>query len=151
MTSIKPSYPQEFPFYQNIQVRYADLDTLQHVNNVAILSYVEHARIGYYHASGMWNGTISKGFGTVVASVKIDYLEPIRFGDSVRVGVRVSHLGGKSLRFHFQVENGEDFGVYARGEVVMVSYNHQSESSQPIPQEWREKIAKFENNPELSA
>ena len=37
MTSIQPSYPQEFPFYLDIQVRYADLDTQQHVNNVAIM------------------------------------------------------------------------------------------------------------------
>lgn len=151
MTSIQHSFPQEFPFYQDIQVRYADLDTLQHVNNVAIMSYVEHARIGYYRASGIWDGTVRKGFGTVVAGLKIDYLASILYGDPVRVGVKVSHLGNKSLRYRFQIENSKDGRVYARGEVVMVSYDHEEERSKPVPQDWREKLATFENNQELLA
>lgn len=151
MTSIQPSYPQEFPFYLDIQVRYADLDTLQHVNNVAIMDYVEQARIAYYRASGIWDGTIHKGFGTVVAGFRIDYLVSILYDDPVRVGVKVSHIGSKSIRYHFQVENSENGTVYARGEVVMVSFNQEIGESQPVPQEWREKIAKFENNQEFLA
>ena len=151
MTSIQPSYPQKFPFYLDIQVRYADLDTLQHVNNVAIMDYVEQARIAYYCASGIWDGTIHKGFGTVVAGIKIDYLVSILYDDPVRVGVKVSHIGSKSIRYRFQVENSENGTVYARGEVVMVSFNQEIGESQPVPQEWREKIAAFENNQEFLA
>ena len=151
MTSIQPSYPQEFPFYLDIQVRYADLDTLQHVNNVAIMDYVEQARIAYYRASGIWDGTIHKGFGTVVAGFKIDYLVSILYDDPVRVGVMVSHIGNKSIRYRFQVENSENGTVFARGEVVVVSFNHETGESQPVPQEWREKIAAFENNQEFLA
>jgi acyl-CoA thioester hydrolase len=151
MTSIQPSYPQEFPFYLDIQVRYADLDTLQHVNNVAIMDYVEQARIAYYRASGIWDGTIHKGFGTVVAGFKIDYLVSILYDDPVRVGVKVSHIGSKSIRYRFQVENSENGTVFARGEVVVVSFNHETGKSQPVPQEWREKIAAFENNQEFLA
>lgn len=151
MTSIQPSYPQEFTFYLDIQVRYADLDTQQHVNNVAIMDYVEQARIAYYRASGIWDGTIRNGFGTVVGGLKIDYVTSILFDDPVRVGVMVSHIGNKSIRYHFQVENSENGTVYARGEVVMVSFNQEIGESQPVPQEWREKIAKFENNQEFLA
>ncbi len=151
MTTITPSYPQEFPYYEEIRVRYSDLDTLQHVNNVSILEYVETARTGYYRASGIWDGTIRKGFGMVVASVKIDYLVSIKLDDPVRVGIKVGHLGSKSLRFRFQVENSENDTVFARGEVVMVAYNHAEEHSQPVSQEWREKLAAFENNQELLA
>ena len=151
MTTITPSYPQDFPYYEDIKVRYSDLDTLQHVNNVSILEYVETARTGYYHASGIWDGTIRDGFGMVVASVKIDYLTSIQFGDPVRVGIKLGHLGGKSLRSRFQVENSETQDAFARGEVVMVAYNHAEDHSQPVSQEWRERLAAFENNQELLA
>ena len=151
MTTITPSYPQEFPYYEEIKVRYADLDTLQHVNNVSILEYVETARTGYYRASGIWDGTIREGFGMVVASVKIDYLASIQFDDPVRVGIKVGHLGSKSLRFRFQVENSENQIVFARGEVVMVAYNQAEDHSMTVSQEWREKLAAFENNQELLA
>ena len=151
MTTITPSYPQELPYYEDIKVRYSDLDTLQHVNNVSILEYVETARVGYNLASGIWDGTIRDGFGMVVASVKIDYLTSIQFGDPVRVGIKLGHLGGKSLRFRFQVENSETQDAFARGEVVMVAYNHAEDHSQPVSQEWRERLAAFENNQELLA
>ena len=151
MTTITPSYPQEFPYYEDIKVRYSDLDTLQHVNNVSILEYVETARVGYNLASGIWDGTIRDGFGMVVASVKIDYLTSIQFGDPVRVGIKLGHLGGKSLHFRFQVENSETQDAFARGEVVMVAYNHAEDHSQPVSQEWRERLAAFENNQELLA
>lgn len=151
MTTITPSYPQEFPYYEEIKVRYADLDTLQHVNNVSILEYVETARTGYYRASGIWDGTIREGFGMVVASVKIDYLVSIQYDDPVRVGIKVGHLGSKSLRFRFQVENSENQTIFARGEVVMVAYNQAEDHSMPVSKEWREKLAAFENNQELLA
>ncbi|HZK16838.1 MAG: acyl-CoA thioesterase [Chloroflexi bacterium] len=151
MTTITSSHPQTFPYYQEINVRYSDLDTLHHVNNVSILEYVETARTGYYRASGIWDGTIREGFGMVVASVKIDYLVSIEFGDPVRVGIKVAHLGSKSLRFRFQVENSENQTVFARGEVVMVAYNKKENHSVPVSQEWREKLAAFENNQELLA
>ena len=49
-----PGLPTQFTFYHPIAVRYADLDTHRHVNNISILEYVETARTAYYQvpASG---------------------------------------------------------------------------------------------------
>ena len=151
MTTIMPTYPQDFPYYQEIEVRYADLDTLQHVNNVTIMQYVENARIGYYQAAGIWDGKIRQGFGMVVASVKIDFVSSILFRDPVRVGVKTGRIGGKSINFRFQVENSQSGQVFARGEVVMVSFSQEEQKSVPVSQEWREKLASFDNNQELLA
>lgn len=151
MTTIMPTYPQDFPYYQEIEVRYADLDTLQHVNNVTIMQYVENARIGYYQAAGIWDGKIRQGFGMVVASVKIDFVSSILFGDPVRVGIKTGRIGGKSITFRFQVENSQSGQVFARGEVVMVSFSQEEQKSVPVSQEWREKLASFDNNQELLA
>ena len=149
MTSIKPSYPSEFHFYQPIQVRYADLDTLRHVNNVAIMSYVEHARTGYYKATGIWDGTMRGGFGMVVASLKIDYLVSIQYDDQVRVGIKIVNLGSKSLRYAFSVESADGATQFARGEVVAVAYDHDAGKSREIPVAWRRSLAAYENNEEL--
>ena len=151
MTSIISSTPKQFRYYQPINVRYADLDTLRHVNNVAILEYVETARTGYYKTSGIWDGEIREGFGMVVASVHIDYVESIQYGDSIRVGVMTRALGTKSLRFWFQVESGEGERVFAKGEVIMVAYDLEKQRSRAVPAEWRRLLAKFEENEELLA
>ena len=151
MTTLTPAYPKTFSYYHPVQVRYADLDTLLHVNNVAIMEYVETARTGYYRETGIWDGTMSGGFGMVVASIHIDYLVSIQFDDQVRVGVRTANIGGKSLRFQFQVESPDGETVFARGEAVMVAFNHAEGKSRRVPQDWRQKLAAFEQNEEFLA
>lgn len=150
MTTRTPAYPTEFRFYAPIQIRYGDLDTLLHVNNVAVMQYVEMARTQYYAASGIWDGKVRQGFGMVVASVHIDYLKPITFQDrEVRVGVMIGHLGSRSLRFRFQVESRDGQTAFARGEAVMVAYDLEAGHSVEIWPGWREKLAAFEGNPAL--
>ena len=151
MTSIPPSYPEKFSFYAPISVRYADLDPQRHVNNIAVLEYVETARTGYYQASGIWDGKTVENMGMVVASVKCDYVSPIQYGQAVRVGIMVSHIGGKSLHFRFQVEDAQGEVVFARGEVVMVAYDQQAGRSRPVPEEWRRKLAEFEQREDFLA
>jgi acyl-CoA thioester hydrolase len=138
------AYQESFNFYHPITVRYADLDPQQHVNNAAVVTYIESARMGYYQAVGIWDGQSFERFGMVVANLHIDYLGPIRFGQVVRVGLGVHHMGNKSMRFRFRVEDSTSRQALARGEVVMVAYDPQSERSIPIPTDWREKIESFE-------
>lgn len=150
MASIPPSYPTEFSFYHPIAVRFADLDTHRHVNNIKILEYVETARTAYYEASGIWDGVTVENMGMVVASVKIDYLESIRYGQNVRVGLMVSSIGSKSIRFYFQVEDDKGESVFARGEVIMVAYDHTQGHSRLVPDDWHTKLAAFENREDLA-
>jgi acyl-CoA thioester hydrolase len=142
-TSAVP-YQESFNFYHPITVRYADLDPQQHVNNATVVTYIESARMGYYQAVGIWDGQSFERFGMVVANLHIDYLAPIRFGQAVRVGLGVHHMGNKSMRFRFRMEDSTSGKSLARGEVIMVAYDPQSERSIPIPADWREKIETFE-------
>ena len=82
MTSIKPAYPDRFAYTHPITVRYADLDPQQHVNNAAVVTYLESARMGYYQACGLWDGRSFESFGMVVAALHVDYLKthPLRSG-----------------------------------------------------------------------
>lgn len=144
-TPPKPTPDQEnFVYHHPITVRYADLDPQKHVNNAAVLTYLESARMGYYQASTIWDGVSFGQFGMVVANLHIDYLAPIRFGQALIVALGVRHMGTKSMRFRFRVEEQSTGLVFARGEIIMVAYDPQNERSIPIPEEWRTKITLFE-------
>jgi acyl-CoA thioester hydrolase len=78
-------------------------------------------------------------------------LVSIQFDDEVRVGIRAAHVGGKSLRFQFQVESADGETAFARGEAVMVAFNHAENKSRRVPQDWRQKLAAFEQNDEFLA
>ena len=133
-----------FTYYHPITVRFADLDTQEHVNNAVYLTYLESARLGYYEKAGIWHHESGMHTGMVVAHIDIDYLAPIRFGQALRVGLRLERLGYKSFTLAFVIETTPGQTPLARGTSVMVTYDSETGKSIPIPADWREKITHFE-------
>ena len=136
----------QFRFYHPVEVRYGDLDPQGHVNNAKHLTYFEQARIAYLIELGLF--TIDQSFmeiGVILADVHITYLEPIYFGQSIKVGVHAAELRNKSMKWSQNIVDVKSGREIAKGEVVMVTYDYRAEKTIPIPQVWREKISTFEH------
>jgi len=140
----------EFNFYFPFQVRYSDLDTQWHVNNIQFCVYLEQARIEYLQNLGLFDGKSFQDLGVIVAGLQIAYLAPIELNDQIRVGVRVSKLGNKSLTYAYRIEGLDGDPVYATAETVMVAYDFRKKVSVPVPEAWRETIAAFDSIPQRS-
>lgn len=136
-----------FKFYYPIQVRYGDLDPQWHVNNTRFLAYIEQARLAYMMSLGLFDGKSFHDMGTITADVHIAYLGQIRLGQDIQIGVRVSRLGNKSIRYEAQIEDRQDGRALARCEIVSVGFDYHRQVSLPIPAHWREVIAAFEGIP----
>jgi len=134
----------EFHFFYAVEVRYGDLDAQRHVNNAKYLTYMEQARLEYVRHLGLWDGESFAELGMIVAEVQITYRAPIHFGQPVRVGVRVSRLGNKSMLWEYSIENAQDGNILATATSVQVAYDYQAGSSMPVPERWRKAIAAFE-------
>jgi acyl-CoA thioester hydrolase len=80
----------------------------------------------------------------IVAEIKISYLAPIHFGQAVRVGVRVSHLGNKSMLWEYRLENAQDGSLFATATSVQVAFDYQAGRSVLVPEKWRNIISQFE-------
>jgi acyl-CoA thioester hydrolase len=133
-----------FRYYHPIEVRYGDLDPQGHVNNARYLTYLEQARIAYIHQLGLWKGGSFMDVGIILADAQITFKEPIQYGQSVRVGVRVSRLGVKSLTMEYQIEDAVDGRALATGASVLVAYDYHQGCSRPLPEDWRRTLAEFE-------
>ena len=134
-----------FRFFHPIEVRYGDLDPQGHVNNAKYLTYFEQARVAYWIEMGFFSKDQSfMELGVILADVHLTYLAPVYFGQQIKVGVHVSKLGNKSMTWEQNVVDAETGQELARGEIVIVAYDYQQQTTIPIPQEWREKIAQFE-------
>ena len=83
--------------------------------------------------------------GVILADVHITYLEPIYFGQNIKVGVHIARLGNKSMTWKQNIVDADTGREFAKGEVVMVAYDYQAEKTIPIPGDWREKITLFEH------
>jgi len=135
----------DYRFYHPIEVRYGDLDPQGHVNNAKHLTYFEQARIHYMIELGLFTRHQSfMQIGVIVADVHITYLEPIYFGQNIKVGVHAAKLGSKSMTWEQNIVDTDRDTEVARGEVILVTYNYKDEKTIPVPQEWREKITAFE-------
>ena len=135
----------DYHFYHPIEVRYGDLDPQGHLNNAKYLTYFEQARIAYWVQLGLFSKDQSfMELGMILADLHITYLEPIYYGQSVKVGVHVSKPGNKSMTWEQNIVDAETGKELAKGEVVIVTYDYKQEKTIPIPQEWRERILQFE-------
>ena len=135
----------EFHFYHPVEVRYGDLDPQGHVNNAKYLTYFEQGRVAYMIELGLFTKDQSfMEIGVILADVHLTYLEPIYFGQNIKVGVRVARLGNKSMTWEQNIVDTDTGGEFSIGEIVVVAYDYVAQKTIPIPQGWREKIIRFE-------
>ena len=100
----------EWPFTHRETVRYADLDTMRHVNNVACVRFFETARIAFMqHLFPEHDPTNPADFPAVLAELRFAYRAPAYFGDEVLTRVRPGDLRRSSFRVEFEwVRDADD-------------------------------------------
>jgi acyl-CoA thioester hydrolase len=138
----------DFRFFHPIEVRYGDLDPQGHVNNAKYLTYFEQARISYITHLGLWDGASFLDVGMILADIRITFRSPVLFTQKVRVGVRTSRLGNKSLGMDYRLDDAKTSAELASGSSVQVAYDYRTAQTIPIPARWREAISAFEGLPQ---
>jgi acyl-CoA thioester hydrolase len=135
----------EFRFHHPIEVRYSDLDPQGHVNNARFLSFFEQARVSYLIHLRLFSKDQSfLDVGIIIADAKLTFLAPVYFGQDVRVGVRVSRIGNKSMTMDYRMIDGADGSELATGSTTLVAFDYHEHKTIPVPEKWRVKIHEFE-------
>ncbi|MEU6785227.1 thioesterase family protein [Nonomuraea angiospora] len=102
-------------------MRFADIDSQDHVNNVRFLDYLEDARFGMFHIDP-YNAGEEPFKGLVVTRHEIDYRRPLGFrAEPVRVETWVTEI--RSVRFTIQYEIRDDSDVYVTATSVLAAYD----------------------------
>lgn len=116
---------EDYPVVTDIVVRWGDMDSLGHVNNILYLQYFETARIEYLLHLGLpAPGPGWRENGVIIKSVSCRFLAPVTFPDTLSVGARITHLGpDRAVMDHVAVsqKSGE---VAAGGDAVLVGYDY---------------------------
>jgi acyl-CoA thioester hydrolase len=132
-----------FRFSHLIEVRFADLDLLGHVNHAAYFTYMETARVHYVNQVLSWGGDW-RGLSFIVARAACDYELALQLEDAVRVYLRTARLGDKSFDFEYVLLRERDQAVAARASTVQVVYDYRAAASAPIPDLWRAQLTAYE-------
>ena len=103
-------------------LRWADMDSFGHVNNVVYLRYLEQARVDWMFETAREAGVEKFSLGTVVARHEIDYKRPLVYrAEPVRVEIWVTQINLASFICAYDVR--DDAVVYASAQTTLVPYD----------------------------
>lgn len=126
-----------------IEVRFADIDAMGHVNNAVYLSYFEQARMAWFAEliGGEWN---LERDGIVLARNEIDYIEPVLLSDKVRIETACIKVGSSSLVVAYEVfrlpAGGQTEHLCSKGQSVLVCFDYQKGAKREVPELWRQRL-----------
>lgn len=133
-----------FDYTTKIQIRFRDLDTLGHVNNAVYVTYLEQARVAFLEEVV---GMTPADAGIVVASLSVDYEQPVTIENELTVGLTVpmEEVGEHSFTLRYEVFT-EDNSRVATAESVQVAYDSENQSPRQIPEEWLDAVVEYREN-----
>jgi len=93
-----PGYNSElFPHWCNLQVRYRDLDTLNHVNNAIFNTFFEEARIRFIQQIPEFQQSMKEGNSFVLVNLEVKYIKPIFYPSEILAGTGIESYGNSSI------------------------------------------------------
>lgn len=145
------------------QIRFGDIDSYNHVNNVVYLQYLEDARVQLTYAQLPDGGTFQDLIGTdlfiLVGRNEIEYLAPISFRpEPVFVNIWVTNVGGSSFDFGYTVTEADSSIIYAQAATSMVLVSRTTgrptrltEAQRSALEAWRGDPVAFKRSPNRAA
>ncbi len=123
-----------------IQVRIADIDGLNHVNNAVYLTFFELGRTNFFLKNiGIFD---PEDVDFVVKHADIEFKKPIHFLDNPIVKTWISKIGNTSVVFSHEIFDEKNHNIYASGATVAVWVGKDGRK-RAIPDSIREKITEL--------
>lgn len=136
------SYKHKTP----VQLRFSDIDRLNHVNNALYHTYIELGRVHYLN--DVLNRTVDwEQRGFILARMEVDHLKPIFLGDEVFCFTKAIKLGTKSITLSNVIVKrvNSEMVLCANATSILVARDYQRDESITLPAEWRDLISRYED------
>jgi acyl-CoA thioester hydrolase len=138
---------KDFKHKISVVVRFNEVDMLGVCNNAVYINYFEHARLQYMKNAGMTNdkSLFPEGRLFFVVRNEINYYDHARYDDELNIYTRISYIKNSSFGFEQLVELAGSNKIIADGKGVIVQVDPETRKSTPLPQEFYDRIVKFES------
>ncbi len=120
-------------------VEFYETDSAGMVHFSNFYRWMEAAEHAFLRERGVSLDEGELGWPRVHASA--DFQKPIRFGDTVRVRVKIAERGTRSLRYAFEIGVAGSEEVHGTGEMVSVCLDLKTMKGIEIPAELRARLA----------
>lgn len=137
----------EFRHSVDLQIRFNDIDILGHLNNTVYFSFYDTGK-AYFFDSILGGDIEWRRVESVIANIDCAYVASIYFGEEIEVWTRCMEIHEKSFRLQQILVEKHTGQLKSCAETVMVSFNPDTKTSQPIPQRWRDALEMSMRRPE---
>ena len=124
------------------RIRYGDLDTNAHLNNVAVHQFFESARVAYMRGLFPDFSPTGRagGIGMIFAETHVRFASPGFYAEDLRVDVRPTELRRSSVKLAFRMVCEGDGRLLAEGWGTLVGYDYEHARAAPLPEEIAETM-----------
>ena len=139
-TSSSPSTPiHPWPHSRRFKIQYGELDVLNHLNHAVYFRFMETLRTEYYLHLRRSNDP--RDLDIIIAEARCRYLSPVAFETEIVGEVAPARpLGRTSFSLLYRFSDERHRVVTARGITAIVSYDYESGSKKPIPDDVRSTL-----------
>ena len=109
---------EDFPFRQSDNVRFADLDPNEHVNNAVYATYFETGRVALIKDRSY--GLMPEGLAWMMVRLDMHFRAELRWPGKIEMGLGVSKFGRTSVTFDQVVFSGGICVASARSVSVLL-------------------------------
>jgi acyl-CoA thioester hydrolase len=133
------SDPSQYRFWQEDHVRFGDLDVIGHVNNLAMGSYFENARVALLRkVFPNWpNGETL----FVLVQTRFDYFYELNYPAQLRIGTRLLSFGRSSMRLGAALYHDKE--LVAQSTTVSALINQETRKPVVVPDDLRQEIIRL--------
>ncbi len=135
-----------FPLIARLRVPFADVDMMQHVNNVAYIRWAEMMRAEYF--AQVMRTAINGERGMIQATIAFTYERQLSYRERVAIGCKIPRIGNRSFDYAYEVWSETQNGRAAYGTTTMVAFDFTANRTIAVPEDWRSAIAEYEAGPQ---
>lgn len=140
-----PAEDDGFRFKVEVQVRFRDLDAMNHVNNAVYMTYFEIARLAFWAEVAGEHDASSRGL--ILAEQTCTYRSPARHNEILDVWLKPTAMRRSSFVYRYKITERASERLIATGRSVQVAYDYEAERSVPLKPEYRAALEKAAGQP----
>jgi acyl-CoA thioester hydrolase len=127
-----------------LPVLWGHMDAFQHVNNTVYFRFFESARIVYGDRVGMYKFLKEDGIGPILAATGCNYLKPLRYPDTVRIGCSTVRISASEMEQEYGLYSQRLKRIAATGTAKIVAYDYTQLKRSQFPELLLERILELE-------
>lgn len=138
----------KYKHHTPLRVRYVETDAQRHVFFANYLTYFDVGLTEYMRDIGYtYSDMMASGVDMFYVEANCQYEGRARFDDLLHVHTRIGHIGNSSFTFEFVIYKQPAGELVARGKIVAVAVDVETEQPIRVPDGLREAVARFEGMP----